>query len=111
MVRLTKIFLKNRPLALALIVFGLFITSILAVVNFYFRGKIFPEIKIAGINVSRLTKEEAISLVSKRLEEPKAVSVHLKDTTFGLDFEEIDFSYDVAEPLIEHMVYTDPIIW
>lgn len=65
--------------------------------NFFYWGKIYPEIYIAGVNVGGLTKEEAVNTLKNRVNTPEKLILTSSDQTFNLDLASIDFSYDFGE--------------
>lgn len=89
------LFLKNRHVFLVIVTIGVLIGSILFFVNVYFRNKIFPQVKIAGVTVSRLNKDEAKIVLSQNISTPKSIDITLKDKTFHINLDEVDFAYDI----------------
>jgi len=74
--------LFNQIMLILLGGFFLFIGLLLAVVlafNFYYRGKIFPGVTIAGVQLSGQTPQEAASNLAAHLTYPKSGRVVLQD--------------------------------
>lgn len=61
---------------------------------FYFRDKILPRVKIAGIDVSRKTKSDAEKLLKSKITPPQKIELVAGEKTFELVLSEIGFSYD-----------------
>lgn len=93
-----KTFITKHRIFL-LIINGLFFFIILTLtyINFYFRDKIYYQVKIAGVDLSRMTKNEAQTLLTREIKRPKLIVVNIKNETFNLDSTYIDYSYKINE--------------
>ena len=88
-----KIFLISFPLALILSLFVGF--------KIYFSNRIFPGIKISGIDVGAKTKEEALSLLRSQIILPEKINVIAKDKTFELSLPGVGFSFNLERSVMQ----------
>ncbi|MEK7447629.1 MAG: VanW family protein [Patescibacteria group bacterium] len=67
-----------------------------------YENKIYPGIKVSGIDVGGKTKEEAKALIDKKVEEAGSPNIILKGKTgHELDRKELEVSYDVQKTIDE----------
>lgn len=69
----------------------------LLAINYYFQDKIFPQTFVAGIDVSRLTKNQAEKLLVDKIHYPEKIILSTKDQYFELALSEIEFSYNIRQ--------------
>lgn len=60
-----------------------------------FQNKIYPNIKISGIDVSGLTIAEANSSLTQKVKVPESVRITTQSQTYTLLLKDIGFSYDI----------------
>lgn len=84
-----------------LVVFSLFASYIIV-----YKEKIYPNISVAGINVSGSSLENAITRLSQNISTPENLTFKHQDQTFILGMSEIDFSTDFTESAIQAYKYT-----
>lgn len=89
--------LKKKELAIAalapLALLFLFLLLVLAT-NLIYLGKVFPGVKVAGIDVGGKTTTQAIETLSKNINKPDAIVLIGDGRTFELKSDEIELSYD-----------------
>lgn len=83
----------SRSIRIAVAFASLF-SAVLLIYNLLFIGKVFPNIYIAGVNVSRLGTNESAQILSERIKAPETIKLVTPNETFNLNVSEIELKYD-----------------
>lgn len=83
----------SRSIRIAVAFVSLF-SAVLLIYNLLFIGKVFPNIYIAGVNVSRLGTDEAAQVLSEQVKAPETIKLVTPNETFNLNVSEIELKYD-----------------
>ncbi len=89
----------NKYFLISSVFISLFLLGLLSY-NFIFINKIFPNIYIAGINVSNLKKNEVSNLLSEKIKVPETVKLVSLSETFDLNVKDIDLTYDFQKSAV-----------
>ena len=79
-------------LGISLILFVLF-----SFYNFYFLGKIFPGIYVAGANLGGKSPTEAIATIGQEVNIPQKIVLSSSDTTFEIFLNDVGLAYDFID--------------
>ncbi len=96
-----KLFKKLTPLLPAAVLVAKIFVAVNIVLTFYnliFIGRIFPNVYIAGIDVSGLTVKEANSQLNNKLTLPNKITLTgSDDLVFNLKLDELNIKYDLPQ--------------
>ena len=73
--------------------------------NYIYNGKIANNIFVEGVNISLMTKEKAVDLISQK-HKPQAISLNYNDNSFSINPEDIDLKYNIEEVVNNAYNYT-----
>jgi vancomycin resistance protein YoaR len=77
---------------IATLIFGAFV-----IYYFFYIGKIYPNINIAGAKIGGLSVSGATNLLSSNIDIPTKIQLTGAEQIFDIDTKDIDFSYDYSE--------------
>ena len=86
--------------------FLLIVLSLFASYIIVYREKIYPNTSIAGVNVSGIPIENAVTRLSQNITAPESLVFKYQDQTYTLKMTEVDFSMDLIESVIQAYEYT-----
>lgn len=91
---LFPVFKKVQIVFLALI--AVLLVSFLSY-NFYFWGKVYPGVYVAGIYVGGKTPDAALNFLNGNIQIPQAITLTYEDQSFSVPLSDIDATYDLVE--------------
>jgi len=90
--------IKKRKIFIPLILLLLIISSI-TFLQIYSTNKINPGIKIANIDLSNKTKNEAFDLLTNKVISPNSIILVEKENKFQVNLDEVNFSYNFTKSI------------
>jgi vancomycin resistance protein YoaR len=92
--KLIKNLISHKWMFMSVLLPIVLLLSLIASYNAYFNNRIFPGVKVAGVSVSGMTRDEAKFNLENQVTPPDKIAVLAKNTEFDLSLSDINFSYD-----------------
>lgn len=93
--RRSILFIPERTNFVYILLLTLLVLIPVAVYQLLYKGLIYPNIFIAGVNVGEMTQQEASGKLAESIKTPVKITLKSGDKTFDIKAQDVDSTYDI----------------